>query len=74
MNTILLVCCLTAFIHLSETLALAMRLAGVRSKQVATSISFVNTSFLGARMSNMLQAPLLGALWIRLLKVEGRLV
>ena len=49
-------------IHLAETLALSMRLAGVRTKQVATSISFVNASFLVSRMSNMLQAPLLGAL------------
>ncbi|MFC1517796.1 lipid II flippase family protein [Candidatus Margulisiibacteriota bacterium] len=62
MNTIAIVCFFTAFIHFSETLALSMRLAGARTKQVATSISFVNTAFLGARMSNMLQAPLLGAL------------
>jgi hypothetical protein len=39
-----------------------MRLAGVRTKQVATSLSFVNTSFLVSRISNMFQAPLLGAM------------
>lgn len=49
-------------IHLAETLALSMRLAGVRTKQIATSISFVNATFLVSRMSNMLQAPLLGAM------------
>lgn len=49
-------------IHLAETLALSMRLAGVRTKQIATSISFVNATFLISRMSNMLQAPLLGAM------------
>ena len=39
-----------------------MRLAGVRTKQVATSISFVNASLLVSRMSNMLQAPLVGGM------------
>jgi hypothetical protein len=62
MKTIIFVCFFTFLIHLAETLALSMRLAGVRTKQVATSISFVNTSFLISRMSNMLQAPLLGAM------------
>jgi len=47
---------------MTECLALSMRLAGVRTKQIATSISFVNVSFLVSRMSNMLQAPLLGAM------------
>ena len=39
-----------------------MRLAGAHTKQIATSISFVNIAFLVARMSNMFQAPLLGAM------------
>lgn len=39
-----------------------MRLAGVRTGQVATSLSFVNASLLISRMSNMLQAPLLGSM------------
>lgn len=62
MNALILVYFFTLMIHMSETLALSMRLAGVRTKQVATSISFVNASFLISRMSNMLQAPLLGAM------------
>lgn len=62
MNTVIIVCFFTAIIHMSESLALSMRLAGVRTKQIATSISFVNVSFLISRMSNMLQAPLLGAM------------
>jgi len=62
MKTVFFVCCFTFLIHLAETLALSMRLAGVRTKQVASSISFVNASFLVSRMSNMLQAPLLGAM------------
>ena len=39
-----------------------MRLAGVRTKQIATSLSFVNATLLIARMSNMFQAPLLGGM------------
>lgn len=62
MNAVIIVCFFTAIIHMSESLALSMRLAGVRTKQIATSISFVNVSFLISRMSNMLQAPLLGAM------------
>jgi hypothetical protein len=45
-----------------ESLALSMRLAGARTRQVATSISFVNIAFLMARLSNMFQAPLLGTM------------
>ncbi len=62
MSALVLVCILTGIIHFFETLASSMRLAGVRTKQVATSLAFVNTSFLIARMSNMLQAPLLGGM------------
>jgi len=62
MSAIGIVCFFTACIHVFETLALGMRYAGAKTRQVATSISFVNTSFLIARLSNMFQAPLLGAL------------
>lgn len=39
-----------------------MRLAGVRTRNIATSLSFVNATLLISRMSNMLQAPLLGGM------------
>jgi hypothetical protein len=39
-----------------------MRLAGVRTRNIATSLSFVNATLLVSRMSNMLQAPLLGGM------------
>lgn len=39
-----------------------MRLTGVRTKRLALSLSFVNASLLISRMSNMLQAPLLGGM------------
>jgi hypothetical protein len=60
MNTILIIAFFTFIIHFAEISALSIRLAGIRTKQIATSISFVNISFLIARLSNMFQAPLLG--------------
>lgn len=62
MSALVLVCIFTGVIHFFETLASSMRLAGVRTKQVATSLAFVNTAFLISRMSNMLQAPFLGGM------------
>lgn len=62
MNALWLVCLFTGLIHFAETTALSMRLAGVRTRQIASSISFVNIAFLVSRMSNMFQAPLLGAM------------
>ncbi len=62
MSALLIVCILTAIIHLTETAAASLRLAGVRTGQVATSLSFVNASLLVTRTSNMLQAPLVGGM------------
>ncbi len=62
MNFLLIVCIFTAMIHLFETAALSLRLGGARTGQIATSLAFVNASFLVARLSNMLQAPLLGSM------------
>ncbi len=62
MSVLLFVCILTGVIHFTETLSSSMRLAGVRTKQLATSLAFVNTAFLVSRMSNMLQAPMLGGM------------
>jgi hypothetical protein len=62
MNPLLFVCILTGVIHFTETAASSLRLAGVRTKQIATSLSFVNATLLITRTSNMLQAPLIGGL------------
>ncbi|MDD5594074.1 MAG: DUF2837 family protein, partial [Candidatus Margulisbacteria bacterium] len=62
MNPILIVCILTGIIHFTETAATSLRLAGVRTKQIATSLSFVNATLLITRTSNMLQAPFLGGM------------
>jgi len=58
----MIVCVLTGLIHFAETIASSMRLAGVRTRNIATSLSFVNATLLVSRMSNMLQAPLLGGM------------
>lgn len=62
MTPLLIVCILTAVIHFTETISSSMRLAGVRARNIATSLSFVNATLLISRMSNMLQAPLLGGM------------
>ncbi|MDI6731135.1 MAG: lipid II flippase Amj family protein [Candidatus Margulisbacteria bacterium] len=62
MNPLIVVCFFTTLIHFTETLASSMRLTGVRTRQLALSLSFVNASLLISRMSNMLQAPLLGGM------------
>jgi len=49
-------------IHLSEATASSLRLAGLRTGKITTSISFYNIIALISRMSNMFQAPLLGVL------------
>ena len=62
MNPLIVVCFFTGLIHFTETISSSMRLTGVRTKQLALSLSFVNASLLISRMSNMLQAPLLGGM------------
>jgi hypothetical protein len=62
MTALIVVCILTGLIHFTETLASSMRVAGVRTKNIATSLSFVNATLLISRMSNMFQAPLLGGM------------
>ena len=49
-------------IQMTETLAYCLRLAGIRTKQIAIALSFVTSTLLISRLSNMFQAPLLGTL------------
>jgi len=55
-----LVCVFTFLIHFSETIVYGMRLSGVRTGQIAIALSFVTSSLIVSRLSNMLQAPFLG--------------
>ncbi|MFC1752628.1 lipid II flippase family protein [Thermoproteota archaeon] len=61
-TSLLIICCFTFLIHLTESLAYCMRLAGLRTGQIAISMSFVTSTLLVSRLSNMFQAPLLGAM------------
>ncbi len=61
-NTILFICIFSFLIHLTETLAYTIRFAGLKTKQIAIAMSFVTSTLLVSRLSNMFQAPLLGSL------------
>jgi len=62
MTPLIFVCVFTGIIHFIETIASSMRLAGVRTRNIATSLSFVNATLLVSRLSNMFQAPILGGM------------
>lgn len=47
---------------MTESLAYSLRLAGVRTGFIAIALSFVTSTLLVSRLSNMFQAPLLGAM------------
>ena len=59
-QSLVFICFFTFIIHMTEALAYCMRLAGVRSKQIAIAMAFVTSTLLVSRLSNMFQAPLLG--------------
>lgn len=62
MSFLVWVALFTCLIHLVETVAYAMRWAGVQTRQLAVAMSFVTSTLLISRLSNMVQAPLLGAM------------
>ena len=62
MHQVIIVGFFTFLIHLTESSAYGMRLAGVRTRQIAIALSFVTSTLLISRLSNMFQAPLLGAM------------
>jgi hypothetical protein len=59
-NTLIIICFFTFLIHITEAVAYSMRLAGLRTGQIAISMAFVTSTLLVSRLSNMFQAPLLG--------------
>lgn len=58
-STLALVCGLTFVIHLIDTLAYSVRIAGVRTRRLAVSLSLFNLFILVSRTANSVQAPLL---------------
>jgi hypothetical protein len=61
-HTIYIICFFTFMIHLTESIAYSLRLAGLRTMQIAISMSFVTSTLLISRLSNMFQAPLMGTM------------
>lgn len=61
MDRLLFVFLLTAFINLINTLTRSSRLAGVRTRHLATAISLFGVVYLAASFANTLQAPLLAS-------------
>jgi len=59
-QSLLIVAIFTFVINITETLAYAMRYAGLKTRQIAISMSFVTSTLLISRLSNMFQSPLLG--------------
>ncbi len=59
-GSILLVCFLTAVIHMVETLSYGARIAGVKTKRLYLAACIFSLVALVARTANLLQAPLLG--------------
>lgn len=62
LSTVLFISFFTMIIHLTESLAYSLRLAGFRTKQIAVALSFVTSTLLVSRLSNMFQAPFIGFL------------
>lgn len=68
---LLVVAGFTLFIHMAETLAYAIRLAGVRTGKLAVALSLTGIIVLVSRTSNMLQGPLIGTFIDTAKKTEG---
>ncbi|WJH37308.1 lipid II flippase Amj family protein [Paenibacillus sp. CC-CFT747] len=58
MEKVLLVALFTLLIHMAETLAYGIRLAGIRTGKLAAALSLTGIVLLLARTSNMVQGPM----------------
>lgn len=68
---IFIVAFFTFVINITETLAYSMRYAGLKTRQIAIAMSFVTSTLLVSRLSNMFQAPLLGKMVDETIRVGG---
>lgn len=71
---VLFVCLFTGIIHFTETLVYAFRLAGVQTRCLAISMSLFTSALLISRLSNMLQAPLLGTMIDQVIHTNASLI
>jgi hypothetical protein len=60
MGNILMVCLLTAIIHMVETLTYGARIAGIKTRRLYLAATLFSIVALVARTANLIQAPLLG--------------
>lgn len=61
-NSGMIIFCFTFIIHFTESSVYTLRLAGVRTKRIATALSLITSTLLISRLSNMVQAPFGGVL------------
>lgn len=59
-STLAIICLFTFLIHFIETVSYSLRIAGIKTKHMATALSLITSILLISRLSNMFQAPLLG--------------
>lgn len=61
-NAFSIIVIFTFIIHFTESIVYTLRLAGIRTKQIATALSLITSLLLISRLSNMVQAPFVGNL------------
>lgn len=62
LEKVLIIALFTITIHMIETLAYSVRIAGVRTARLATALSLFNMIVIVSRTANMIQAPIAGSL------------
>ena len=71
MKLLITVAALTCLIHFINTLALSVRISGVRTQKLATAFSLYNVVFLFASTANSVLAPLMAAINERVINSEA---
>ncbi len=62
MEKLLIICVFVGIIHMIETLAYSVRLAGLKTRKLVVALSLFNIIVIVSRTANMVQAPLTGKL------------
>lgn len=62
MEKLLIICVFVGIIHMIETLAYSVRLAGLKTGKLVVALSLFNIIVIVSRTANMVQAPLTGKL------------
>ena len=67
---IIIIFIFTAIVHATEAITYGCHLSGVRTKQVATALSFVKTTLLISRLAYMIQAPFMLSRYATLIDIR----